>query len=117
MKTRLRTLLLAAALQAGAAHGAELQLLDVSYDPTREFFAEVNARFAAEWQRSTGQTLPGRGPRPRAASPFAYGRGGIRCSRPERYGRDRDLRIVRSRRNAGPRPCVPAWRPGRTSGR
>lgn len=37
------------------ARGAEL--LNVSYDPTREFHAEVNTRFAAQWKKRTGQTL------------------------------------------------------------
>jgi sulfate transport system substrate-binding protein len=32
-------------------------LLNVSYDPTREFYDEFNAAFAAEWRRRTGQTV------------------------------------------------------------
>ena len=57
MKTLLRTAVLAAMLIAGTAHAKDLQLLNVSYDPTREFYADVNARFAAEWRRKTGETL------------------------------------------------------------
>jgi sulfate/thiosulfate-binding protein len=32
-------------------------LLNVSYDPTREFYAEFNAHFAAYWKKKTGQDL------------------------------------------------------------
>ena len=57
MKTLLRTAVLAATLIAGGAYAKNLQLLNVSYDPTREFYADVNTRFAAEWKRTTGETL------------------------------------------------------------
>lgn len=40
-----------------AATAADTELLNVSYDPTREFYAEVNQRFAAQWQQQTGETL------------------------------------------------------------
>ncbi len=36
---------------------AELKLLNVSYDPTRELYQEVNAAFAKQWQQRTGTTL------------------------------------------------------------
>ncbi|MDT8410299.1 MAG: sulfate ABC transporter substrate-binding protein [Wenzhouxiangellaceae bacterium] len=36
---------------------ATLELLNVSYDPTREFYQEVNPLFIADWQAKTGQTL------------------------------------------------------------
>jgi sulfate/thiosulfate-binding protein len=36
---------------------ATLDLLNVSYDPTREFYQEVNKEFAQEWKQKTGQTL------------------------------------------------------------
>ncbi|WP_407649434.1 sulfate ABC transporter substrate-binding protein [Brevibacillus composti] len=36
---------------------AKVELLNVSYDPTREYYNEVNERFAAEWQKKTGQTV------------------------------------------------------------
>jgi sulfate/thiosulfate-binding protein len=45
---------MAAASSAFAANG---ELLNVSYDPTREFYAEVNERFAAQWKQQTGETL------------------------------------------------------------
>lgn len=36
---------------------AQTQLLNVSYDPTRELYRAVNAAFTAEWQQKTGQKL------------------------------------------------------------
>jgi sulfate transport system substrate-binding protein len=42
----------------GAARAAdEVELLNVSYDPTRELYEEVDARFAAQWQAQTGQIV------------------------------------------------------------
>jgi sulfate transport system substrate-binding protein len=32
-------------------------LLNVSYDPTREFYQEVNTAFAAQWEAKTGETI------------------------------------------------------------
>ena len=32
-------------------------LLNVSYDPTRELYQEVNAAFAAHWKAKTGQAV------------------------------------------------------------
>ena len=43
----------AAAPPFARAQGQEL--LNVSYDPTREFYAEVNRAFALQWQAKTGQ--------------------------------------------------------------
>src|SRR6476659_1331666 len=57
MKTVIRSLVLAAAVFAGQAAAKDLQLLNVSYDPTREFYADVNTRFAAQWKQQTGETL------------------------------------------------------------
>jgi sulfate/thiosulfate-binding protein len=34
-----------------------VQLLNVSYDPTREFYRDVNAAFAKDWQTKTGQIV------------------------------------------------------------
>jgi sulfate transport system substrate-binding protein len=34
-----------------------LSLLNVSYDPTREFYAEFNTRFAAHWQKENGGSV------------------------------------------------------------
>lgn len=36
---------------------AQTELLNVSYDPTRELYREVNREFAAEWRRTSGQSL------------------------------------------------------------
>ena len=36
---------------------ASVELLNVSYDPTRELYQDVNAAFAKSWKASTGQTV------------------------------------------------------------
>lgn len=36
---------------------AKVRLLNVSYDPTREFYVEVNTAFKQQWLTQTGQTL------------------------------------------------------------
>ncbi|TBW40695.1 sulfate ABC transporter substrate-binding protein [Siculibacillus lacustris] len=36
---------------------ADTALLNVSYDPTREFYKDVNQAFAAEWKAATGETV------------------------------------------------------------
>jgi sulfate transport system substrate-binding protein len=41
----------------GSALGAETKLLNVSYDPTRELYRAVNARFAQRWKAQTGQNV------------------------------------------------------------
>lgn len=45
--------------QAGSStgDGTQLELLNVSYDPTREFYAEYNKLFNAYWQEKSGQTV------------------------------------------------------------
>jgi sulfate/thiosulfate-binding protein len=57
MKSPLRTLALslALALSVGAVQAKEL--LNVSYDPTRELYADYNKAFAAHWKQQTGETL------------------------------------------------------------
>jgi len=59
MKTLIRNaaLGLAMVLATGLAHAKDVQLLNVSYDPTREFYADVNQTFAAQWKQQTGETL------------------------------------------------------------
>ena len=57
MKTAFRWVLLSVALAAGTAAAKDAELLNVSYDPTREFYAEVNQVFAAQWKQQTGETL------------------------------------------------------------
>lgn len=47
-----------AALSAcGDGEGATRELLNVSYDPTRELYQEVNAAFVKHWQEQTGERL------------------------------------------------------------
>ncbi len=54
--TRLRWLVLAlAVLQTLTATAAEL--LNVSYDPTRELYTQLNEKFAADWKAKTGETV------------------------------------------------------------
>ncbi len=48
---------LSAALFAAPIHAADISLLNVSYDPTRELYAEVNTVFAEKWKAETGDTL------------------------------------------------------------
>ncbi len=48
---------LAAALSLAFTAHAQVTLLNVSYDPTREFYREYNQAFAAYWQEQTGQTV------------------------------------------------------------
>jgi sulfate transport system substrate-binding protein len=52
------TLLLALALLAApAAHAEGVKLLNVSYDPTRELYQDVNGAFAKAWKAKTGQDV------------------------------------------------------------
>ncbi|GGY04376.1 sulfate ABC transporter substrate-binding protein [Massilia dura] len=39
------------------AHAAEITLLNVSYDPTRELYQDVNTAFAKEWKAKTGDDV------------------------------------------------------------
>jgi len=43
--------------RAGGGAPAGVKLLNVSYDPTRELYQDVNTVFAKLWQSKTGQTL------------------------------------------------------------
>jgi sulfate transport system substrate-binding protein len=40
-----------------SAQAEDVTLLNVSYDPTREFYQEFNAAFAKHWQKEKGQTV------------------------------------------------------------
>ncbi|MEO6255903.1 MAG: sulfate ABC transporter substrate-binding protein [Sphingomicrobium sp.] len=58
----MRKLILSVALVATAsapiaASAAPVQLLNVSYDPTRELYRDINAHFAQRWQASTKQQV------------------------------------------------------------
>jgi sulfate/thiosulfate transport system substrate-binding protein len=47
----------AAPSDTASAAKAPVELLNVSYDPTRELYAEFNAAFAKHWADSTGQSV------------------------------------------------------------
>ena len=49
--------LLAVAGRGGAPAHAQVKLLNVSYDPTRELYQDVNKAFAEKWKQQTGQTV------------------------------------------------------------
>jgi sulfate transport system substrate-binding protein len=49
--------LVAALLWAGSAYAADVTLLNVSYDPTRELYVDFNKAFAAAYQKETGKSV------------------------------------------------------------
>jgi sulfate transport system substrate-binding protein len=49
--------LAAASALSPPAHAAGIQLLNVSYDPTRELYVEFNRAFAEYWKAKTGDTV------------------------------------------------------------
>jgi sulfate transport system substrate-binding protein len=55
----IRTLIVSLALGAASvvALAKDITLLNVSYDPTRELYVEVNKAFAAHWKARTGDTV------------------------------------------------------------
>jgi sulfate/thiosulfate-binding protein len=57
MLKRITLVLLAAALAAGPARAAKLELLNVSYDPTRELWRDINAAFVPKYEAQSGTTL------------------------------------------------------------
>ena len=56
---RFATMLFVAAsmLFATSAQAARVTLLNVSYDPTRELYKDINGAFAAQWKAKTGQDV------------------------------------------------------------
>ena len=44
-------------LGTAAVHAKDVNLLNVSYDPTREFYVEFNKAFAAHWKARTGDDV------------------------------------------------------------
>jgi len=44
-------------LPAWSAFARDVQLLNVSYDPTRELYRDFNAAFAKHWKQTTGDTV------------------------------------------------------------
>src|SRR5437868_4186133 len=49
--------IVAALIWTGSALAADVSLLNVSYDPTRELYAEFNKAFAAAYQKETGKSI------------------------------------------------------------
>lgn len=48
---------LAGLIWAGSAYAADVSLLNVSYDPTRELYVDFNRAFAAHYQKETGKSI------------------------------------------------------------
>src|SRR5579859_4349469 len=44
-------------LLAGAREAGQVELLNVSYDPTRELYEDLNARFVPRYEQETGTRL------------------------------------------------------------
>ncbi len=58
MKILYKTLsLIAVSLLSASVFAKDVNLLNVSYDPTRELYREFNAAFAKHWQEKTGDKL------------------------------------------------------------
>ncbi len=60
MKKSLLALALLSAIYgitAPAAYAKDINLLNVSYDPTREFYQDFNKAFAAFWKTKTGDNV------------------------------------------------------------
>ena len=59
LKTSLLRLTAVAVIASGLSAGAQADtnLLNVSYDVSREFYKDYNAVFAAHWKKTTGETL------------------------------------------------------------
>ena len=51
------TTIIAATLAAGTLIAKDIELLNVSYDPTREFYVDYNAAFAKHWKEKTGDNV------------------------------------------------------------
>lgn len=45
------------AVSAGHVFARDVQLLNVSYDPTRELYRDYNAAFARHWKQTRGDTV------------------------------------------------------------
>lgn len=56
-RSTLTALTILAALFSGALHAAEIKLLNVSYDPTRELYQGYNVAFAKYWKAKTGDDV------------------------------------------------------------
>ena len=51
------TLAASVVLSVGAARAAQVTLLNVSYDPTRELYESINTAFAKDWKAKTGDDV------------------------------------------------------------
>lgn len=51
------TIFLAVAAITAPLHAAQVTLLNVSYDPTRELYKDIDAAFAKDWQAKTGDVV------------------------------------------------------------
>src|SRR5215510_14333162 len=54
---RLLWSLIAASACAASASAKDITLLNVSYDPTRELYQDINAAFAKYWKEKTGESV------------------------------------------------------------
>src|SRR5690349_3110008 len=57
LRTISLSIAIAAAIVPNAAPAAPAELLNVSYDPTRELYQQINAAFAQRWRAATGQQI------------------------------------------------------------
>jgi sulfate transport system substrate-binding protein len=57
MLRRALTIALSAAFLVAPGFAADISLLNVSYDPTRELYAAVNQAFASKWKAEKGEAL------------------------------------------------------------
>lgn len=57
MKKSATLLILLGALAIGSAHARDITLLNVSYDPTRELYRDINTAFAAQWKTQHGDDV------------------------------------------------------------
>jgi sulfate transport system substrate-binding protein len=57
LRRALLALALGSAVLAPAAHAAEVELLNVSYDVARELYKDINPAFIADWKKKTGETV------------------------------------------------------------
>jgi len=61
MRTPIQTLVLLGLVALGAAaipaRAADVSILNVSYDPTRELYQQLNPLFIAQWKEKTGETV------------------------------------------------------------
>ena len=54
----IHTLIASAAIALSfVANAANVEILNVSYDPTRELYKDINSHFIAQWKQKTGDTL------------------------------------------------------------